>query len=57
MILALDPKHKNLRMARIEAHVENEPYPTEIGRIRITNNDKLFEEVRDLIENASLPHR
>jgi hypothetical protein len=48
--MVLNPEYKGLRTARIEAYTSDRHYPYEVGRIEVWNNDKLFEEVRDIIE-------
>jgi hypothetical protein len=48
--MVLNPEYKGLRTARIEVYTSDRHYPYEVGRIEVWNNDKLFEEVRDIIE-------
>jgi len=44
---------ENWRFARIEVYVEGSKWPTEVGYIKVFNNDILFEEVRKHIEGLN----
>jgi hypothetical protein len=52
--MVLNPDYKGLRVARIEVFVEGEHFPKEVGRIKIWNDDLLFQKVRDLIESKRI---
>jgi len=46
----LNPKYEGWRYARIEVYIEGEHYPQEVGYIRVYDNPKLFEAIRDKLE-------
>lgn len=50
--IVLNPQYKGWRIARIEAYVDGEHYPVEVGHIRIYNNDELFNEIYNIIDNC-----
>lgn len=47
----LDPAYDNLRIGRIEVYVKNKRYPYEAGKIRISDNPLLFDELKEILEN------
>lgn len=51
--MVMNPVYKGWRMARIEVLLEGQFYPHEVGRIAVSNNDELFEKVREAIEWSS----
>lgn len=47
----LNPEYKGWRIARIEVYLSEEPYPIQVGQLRVYKNDELFSEIVDLIES------
>lgn len=48
--LVLNPEYAGERYARIEVYVNGKKFPIECGYIRVKDNDILFEELRERLE-------